>query len=91
MVSHLPDFQEKPRRLSEELIPLRKVMEAPKALHSVIKQTERAFADGHPDPFGRVQADWRLPHISTFVSQGSAWCALSNSWTCWSDSLKQIA
>lgn len=70
VVSHLSDFQEKkPRRLSEELIPLRKVMEAPKALHSVIKQTERAFADGYPDQFGRVQADWRLPHLDIRVTR----------------------
>ncbi|MCL4850915.1 MAG: hypothetical protein KJZ78_05980 [Bryobacteraceae bacterium] len=37
-VSRLPDIQEKKQRsLSEELIPLRKVTEAPKAIHPVIK------------------------------------------------------
>jgi hypothetical protein len=69
-VSHLPDIQtEKPKPLSEELIPLKKAPVAFGPTHPVIKQTERAFATGRPDQFGRIQADWQLPHLDLRVTK----------------------
>lgn len=69
-VSHLPNNQEKkPKPLSEEQIPLRKVTAPAKALHPVVKQTEHAFAKGRTDQFGRVQANWQLPHLDLRVTR----------------------
>jgi hypothetical protein len=69
-ISHLPDRQtKKPKPLSEELIPLKKAPADSGPIHPVIKQTERAFANGRLGQFGRIEADWQLPHLDLRVTK----------------------
>lgn len=78
LVSHVPiQSPPKPKVPMESLVAL-EVPPATTTVHRLVAQTARAFAGGHADQFGRVQAsNWRLPHLDLRVTAAGMKRALS--------------
>lgn len=69
LVTRIPiDPPPKPKVASNPSVRL-KVPPKTITVHSLVKQTAQAFAGGHADQFGRIQASsWRLPHLDLRVT-----------------------